>query len=185
MKPARVALLCLALAACGGESTTPGEGADVEELPADQIAYGLEHIMTKQGVREATLRADTAYFRESDADAELVGVQLDFFDENGARSGHLTSRTGSYDRRQGSMTARGNVVLVINRDGGERQIETEELHYNLGGDRIWSDKPTVSREGGTVYRGSSFTSDAKFQNVQVKNATTSGGIPTGESQTSF
>lgn len=178
-------LLASIVAACGGESTAPGATVGDVDLPADQIAYELQHVMTDKGVRKADLRADTAYFKESDSRVQLVGVELDFFDENGVQSGHLTSRTGDYDRRFGAMTARGAVVLTIQKDGGNRRIETEELHYDLSGDRIWSEKPTVSREGNTVYRGSSFTSDAKFQNVKVQGATTTGGIPTGSSETAF
>ncbi|MDQ3555808.1 MAG: LPS export ABC transporter periplasmic protein LptC, partial [Gemmatimonadota bacterium] len=141
--------------------------------------------MTRGGVREAVLRSDTAYFRESANEADLVGVKLDFFDENGAPSGQLTSRTGHYDLRTGAMTATGSVVLDIDMEGRQRRIETEELHYDLKGDRIWSDKATTSREGATVYRGSSFTSDARFRNVQVQGASTTGGVETGGTGISF
>lgn len=172
-------LVCVAgAAACGRESTAPGDAADAK-LPADQIIYGLNHVMTKDGVREAVLRGDTAYFRETADRTDLVGVTLDFYNENGLPAGHLTSRTGEYNLRTGALTARGNVLLNINGDGRQRQIETSELHYDIQGNRIWSDKPTVSREGSVVYRGNSFTSDAKFQNVQVQGASTSGGVPTG------
>lgn len=188
MRRVRLGLLgtaLLAAAACGRDSTVPGTAAAGAALPADQIMVGANHTMTKGGVREAILRSDTAYFRESANEADLVGVKLEFFDEKGAPSGQLTSRTGHYDLRTGAMTATGSVVLDINMEGRQRRIETEELHYDLRGDRIWSDKPTTSREGATVYRGSSFTSDARFRNVQVQGASTTGGVETGGTGISF
>ncbi|CAN5328650.1 hypothetical protein BH20GEM2_BH20GEM2_07920 [soil metagenome] len=178
-------VLLWGVTACSGESTVPVEAGANERLAADQIIYGMTHQVTRDGVREATLRADTAFFKESQNRADLVGVNLEFYDVNGQPSGRLTSRTGEYAFRAGSMIARGNVILDVNANGRQRRIETEELHYDLESDRIWSDLPTTSREGSTVYRGTSFESDAKFENVQIKGASTSGGIRTGSSETSF
>lgn len=176
--------ILLVAAACGRESTVPDAGADVE-LAADQIAYGVEHVMTKSGVREAILRGDTAYFRESGREVDLLGVSLEFFDPSGTQSGQLTARSGEYEPSSSAMTARGNVVLIVRTDNGERRIETEELHYDLRQNRIWSDQPTVSREGGVVYRGDSFTSDTQFRNLRVQGASTSGGVPTGNAGITF
>jgi LPS export ABC transporter protein LptC len=166
--------LLLALAGCGSGATTPSTSAVPDSLPTDQIIYGLQHVMTKEGVRQAILYGDTAYLKQAGDQIDLVGVRLTFFDENGRESGDLRSETGTYDVRAGSMVAEGNAVLRTDGEGGERVLETEKLHFDVTGDRLWSDVPVVMREGGNVIRGTSFRSDARFQNVTVTRAQTSG-----------
>lgn len=170
--------LVLALAACGTEATAPPATERSGNLQADQIMYDFQHNMTAAGVRKALLAGDSAYVREGNAQIDVMGVRLTFFAENGSKSGDLTSRTAEYDLRSGSMIARGNAVL--NTLGGVgRKVESEELHFDLKGDRIWSDKPTVMRQGASVVQGTSFRSDTKFQNVSVSSATSSGPPPPG------
>ncbi|CAN5858178.1 hypothetical protein BH23GEM3_BH23GEM3_08640 [soil metagenome] len=164
-------------AACGTDATTPTTSDAAENLAADQIIYGLQHVMTKDGVRQALLEGDTAYLRQIGEQIDLIGVRLTFFDENGRQSGTLTSNTGTYDLRGSSMVAEGNAVLRTDGEQGERVIETEKLHFDVQGDRLWSDEPVVMREGGSVVRGTSFRSDARFQNVTVTRAQTSGTAP--------
>lgn len=178
----RVALLAglALLAACRGETTVPTQKDVLAEQNVDQVIFGLEHVMTRNGVRKANLRGDTAYFRDSDSRVDLKGVRLEFFNEaSGATAGTLTAKTGEYDMRSGAMTALGNAVLTLQGAEGTRTIESEELHYDLEGDRVWSDKPTVMREGARVVRGNSFESDTKFQNVTVRNAQATGPGPSG------
>lgn len=166
------------VSACQGEATAPIIRAEeASELPADQIAWDVEHTMTSNGVRKALLHSDTIFYRQAAAPIDLRGVDLTFFDATGAPSGRLTSETGEYDWRAGSMIARGNAVLVLQGQGGKRTIETEELHFDLEEDRVWSDQPTVMREGSQVVRGASFESDTRFDNVTVQQARTEGGPP--------
>ncbi len=169
--------LAALLAACGSESTTPAPVADAAELPADNIIQGLRHVMTKEGVRTGVLDADTAYMFEVGRRLDLRGVELEFFDQTGTRSGTLTSETGEYDTPTGAFIAHGDVVLVTESPEGQRRLETEELHYDVQGDRLWSDVPFVLTQNGRVTRGTSFTSDARFQSWTVKGAQTEGGIP--------
>ncbi|HEV2150670.1 MAG TPA: LPS export ABC transporter periplasmic protein LptC [Longimicrobiaceae bacterium] len=167
-------------AACRQETTVPTQQDRLAELNVDQVIYGLQHVVTNQGVRKAVMSGDTAYFRDADSSVDLKGVKLDFFNETtGATAGTLTSRTGKYDMRTGAMTATGNAVLTLQGPEGTRTISSEELHYDVQGNRIWSDKPTVMREGAREVRGTSFESDAKFQSVRVHRAEVSGPAPGG------
>ncbi|MGH7457583.1 MAG: LPS export ABC transporter periplasmic protein LptC [Longimicrobiaceae bacterium] len=169
IKKALPALLAI-LAACG-DTTSPGSG-EIPELPADQIAFGVRHVITDEGVRKAVLFSDTAFLYQQNSEADLRGVRLDFFDAGGEPAGELTSRTGVYDWRTGTMTASGEVILIIRDEKGTvRRVETEELHYSVDQDLIWSELPTVMRDGGRVYRGESFESDARFENVRVRGGT--------------
>lgn len=165
----------LALAACQDGATTPSPAAMLQEMPADQVMFGVEHNMTTQGIRRAVLHGDTAFVHQGGSRIDVVGVRMVFFDENGRQTGTLTSNTGTYQLRAGSMVAHGNAVLRTEGDDGtERTIETEELHFDVRGDRLWSEQPTVMREGGRILRGTSFESDGRFQNVTVRRAETDG-----------
>ena len=166
------------LAACGQETVVPTQQDRLAKMNVDQVIYGLEHVMTTGGVRKANLHGDTAYFKDADSRVDLKGVKLDFFNETtGATSGSLTSKTGKYDMRTGAMTATGNAVLTVQGAEGTRTVSSEELNYDVAGNRIWSDKPTVMKEGGREVRGASFESDAKFQNLTVRNAKGTGPGP--------
>lgn len=175
----------LAVGGCGSESTTPSAVTDASDLPADQIVYALRHNMTKDGIRTGVLTSDTAYMYETGQNLDLRGVSLEFYGDTGAPTGTLTSRTGEYELRTGSFVARGEVVLVTQGPNGSRRLETEELHYDVRGDRLWSDQPFVLVEGGRTTRGNSFRSDASFRNWEVAGARTEGGLPSGGSGISF
>jgi LPS export ABC transporter protein LptC len=166
------------LGACTDDSTTPSATASVEELPTDDVIYGIHQVMTKDGIRTGVMDSDTAYLRESGEQLDLRGVHITFYNETGSESGTLTSRTGDYDVSTGAFVARGNAVLITRGEDG-RRVESEELHYDVKGDRLWTDKPFVMRQGEQVTRGQSFRSDSKFQNFTVMGASTTGGLPKG------
>lgn len=161
-----------ALAACGDQATTPSAG-DAVDLPADQIISGLRHTMSTHGIRRALLLGDTAYMQQANSEIDLVGVEMTFFDESGREAGTLTSRTGTFDLRAKTMLAEGNAVLTTQGEDGVRVLETEQLHFDVNGDRLWSTVPVVMREQGRELRGTSFESDGQFQNLTVQNPVTS------------
>jgi LPS export ABC transporter protein LptC len=172
-------ITCIALvgllAGCGSDATTPAAAGDLAQLPADQVIYGLRHVMTKDGVRTAVLEADTAYLYEEGRRFDLMGVQLQFFEENGAESGNLVSETGEYNLSNGMFIARSNVVLITSPAAGGRRLETEELHYDVRNDQLWSDTAFTLVEQGRTTRGTRFRSDARFQRWDVTGARTEGG----------
>lgn len=170
-------IAALGVAACDSSSTTPSAVVSTAELPADDVIYGVSHVMTRSGIRSAVLDGDTAYLHENGQRLDLKGVKLKFFAENGRETGTLTSKTGEYNVRDGVFVARGNVVLDTQGPEGTRHLETEELHYTVNSDQLWSDVPFVLQENGRTTRGSSFRSDAKFQKWSVEGASTSGGLP--------
>jgi LPS export ABC transporter protein LptC len=167
----------LSLAACGGEGVSPTSGGDLAELPADQVLYSLRHSMTSEGVRRATLVSDTGFVRQLDREVDLVGVHLTLFDLQGEEQAVLTAETGKMNHQTGEMVARGSVVLLAQGPEGTRRLETEELHFDLHGDRMWSDVNVVMRERGRTMHGTSFRSDGRFENVRVTEARTVGGLP--------
>jgi LPS export ABC transporter protein LptC len=172
-----MAFVLLGLAACGGDGVSPTTGGDMGDMRADQVLSGLRHSMTTEGVRRAVLLSDTGYVRQSDREVDLVGVHLTLYNTQGEEAAVLTSEAGSMNHHHGRMIARRNVVLIAQGPEGPRRLETEELHFDLQGDRMWSDVNVALRERGRTMYGTSFRSDGRFENVRVTEARTEGGLP--------
>jgi LPS export ABC transporter protein LptC len=169
-------LLVALLGACGSDSTTPSASADAFDLPADQVLYHVQHVVTNAGVKTALLNGDTALVYEQARRFDLTGVELLFFNEQGVQIGSLTSRSGEYQPSAGVFVARDNVVLVTDGPNGERRLETENLHYDIKGDLLRSETPFVFHEDGRTSRGTSFTSNSKFTTWEVTGARTQGEV---------
>jgi len=146
-------LLALLTVACSAGDQGPVAGEEYARLKADNVVVGLEQFVTKDGIRQAVLRADTGYVYEQTYRVELARVHLVLFRTTGEQAADLTADAGELNQRTQKMVARGNVVLVTV-DG--RRIETEELHYDPNLARIWSDVRTVHTRDGAQLVGSSF-----------------------------
>ena len=154
--------------ACGQQSTTPGTTVEFIDLPSDQLAEGVVHRMTNDGVLSALMHSDTAYIYETTQSMDLRGVNVSFRDERGAEAGVLTSAAGDYNMSINLFIARGDVVLVTPGASGERRLETEELYYDIAAGRLWTDVPfTMTEADGRVTRGTSFRTDATFTTWDV------------------
>ena len=100
-------------------------------------------------------------------------MNIVFYDETGRERATVTGVRGEWNRETDRMVARGDVVLLIHSDSS--RIESQELYYDPGLDRIWSDSTTVrTMKDGTVTSGTAFESDMSFENVRIANAR--GGI---------
>lgn len=166
-------LLMWGLASCSSEESTPLVSEELERMDADNVLFGMVHYMTTDGVREAQVTADTAYFWNDSSTVALRNLRLTVFTETGLEKATVTGIQGTLDTRTDRMVAQGDVVLVV-RDGGQR-IETAELYYDPPRNRIWSDSATVMTEGTRVTTGSGFESDVEFRNVRIRDARVRGG----------
>ena len=161
-----------ALAACGAPAPSGPVAADADPT---QRTYGMNLKLTENGVLKADVYGDTAFQRPHTEVTEIRNVHLTFYDQQGAKPGTLTSKTGEYDARTGIMVARGSVVLVTHNEKGEkRTIRSEELHYDQRGDRVWSERETQVEENGETLVSDGFTSDTRFTNIRGRNARTTG-----------
>lgn len=163
-----------ALAAC--QSPPAPSGPVAGDADSGQRTYGMNLKLSEAGVLKADLYGDTAFARPGDEDiTELRNVRLTFYDEQGAKPGTLTSKTGEYNQRTGIMVARGDVVLVTHNEKGEkRTVRSQELHYDQRGDRVWSDQETFVEEQSQTFVSQGFTSDTRFTNIQGTNAKSTG-----------
>jgi LPS export ABC transporter protein LptC len=169
-----LALLAMALLTTACDDGPGGPtGVGYVSLPADQVFVDVTQSLNTSGVRAALLRADTIYMFNDSAKAHLRVVDLTVYDDGGEVRTTVRSDRGELHTATEAMVARGNVVVVT--DGGQRRIETQELHYDPSRSRVWSDVPFVMTENGAVTRGLSFRSDDQFTNFEAVGAT--GRIP--------
>jgi LPS export ABC transporter protein LptC len=166
------AVLCLLLmGACKNGTRVTATQAVLDS--ADQVLLGMTHYVTDNGVQRARVRADTAYFFSGTQRAELRNVHVTFYDALGRSTSALTAKEGTHNWRTGDMEARGNVVVVRERDGGT--MRTEILHYNEGRNEVSSDKPFVFDAPDRHIVGEGFTSDPEFKNITARKPRGTGG----------
>ena len=168
-------LACAALVtgACAEQVATTPLPEELRNIDADQVLFDIVTHVTVDGIREARIEADTAYLWQDSASVALRTVNLIMYDEGGEERARVTSQSGLLDEDTQRMIARGNAVLVM----ADRRIESAEIYYEPQRDRIWSDSATVMvmTEGNRVVEGSSFLSDANFENIFIQNQRTRSG----------
>ena len=176
-------VLLAGAAACGGDHGVDVASPDLLQLDADQVMVGVEHTMTRDGVRRAHLRADTAYFLQNGSVAHFRRYRIDFFDGAGDRRSTLTAVDGLYDMKSGDMTASDDVV-VVDSTGGQRLL-TSRLRFDASTDRLRGDTTFVLYRGRDTLRGRGFVTDPGLDTVRVTRPaavsppdTTSAGSPT-------
>lgn len=160
------------LAGCAEQSGNRSAAEELTGLEADNVVYEMTQILTNEGVREARVEADTAYFFRDSSAVHLRSMTLTLFTESGDTRATVSADRGRLDTRSTTMVGWGDVVLEI--PGQGREIRTEELHYASNQDRIWSDSSTVMRQDDDVQCGSSFRSDLEFRSVYIEEMRTSG-----------
>jgi LPS export ABC transporter protein LptC len=179
-----VLLLLAMLPGCAGDSGSPSEVLSPGDLPEGNLMFGMDHVMTTQGVRSGLLSADSTFEQQDGKRWDMRAVHLTFFDETGAESGTLTSRAALYTPGTGSFVARDSVVLITQTPKGTRVLETEELHYDVNTEEMWSDSSWVMNDAGSISRGRSFRSDVKGDSWTATGLITE-DITTGDSGPTF
>jgi LPS export ABC transporter protein LptC len=162
-----VLLALLMFAAC--KSGTPVTATQAALDSADQVLIGMTHFVTNAGVLRARVKADTAFFYSGTQRAELRNVHVTFYDAAGNATSTLTAKEGTHHWRSGDMEARGNVVVVREKDGGT--MKTEVMYYSQVKNEVRSDKPFVFDSPDRKIQGEGFTSDPEFKNISAKRPT--------------
>src|SRR5438552_7428834 len=157
--------------ACKGGTPVTATRAVLDS--ADQVLLGMSHYVTESGVLRARVRADTAYFFSNAQRAELRNVHVTFYDLTGRATSTLTSKEGTHHWRTGDMEARGNVIVVRDKDGAT--MKTEVMAYNQAKNEVSSDKSFVWDEPGRHVEGDGFTSDPEFKKITAKRPHGTGG----------
>lgn len=165
MKALSAAALAVAaligLAACREEAARPLAVVAAADT-ADQVIVGFEHFVTSNGVRKATIRADSAYIYTDTQTTDLRDVTATFFGGDGREVATLDANQMLYRFQDNSMEALGAVV-VQSTDG--RRLATERLLYDPATDKVSSDQAFTYDAGGQHLVGQGFTTDPSFRNV--------------------
>lgn len=162
-----VAAALAVLAGCGEEEQqVEVAGPDLMGMGADQVMIGLTHNMTREGVLQGELRADTAYVFSDASDVHLRSVRVTFYDEKGLPDGRLTADSGQYDLQTGDMEAHGDVVVRDTADG--QRLETPRLSYEALSRDLRTDTTFVWSRGGEVVRGTGLITDPSFADVRIE-----------------
>ena len=172
---AQVLTSVLLLAACTDSPPMMVVDPELEALAADYILMGVTTNVTRDGIREFVVSADTALtYLDSTVVFFRGNVTLTAYNEDvGTEKAIVTSDRGRLDQGTNEMWAEGNAVLLIQADG--RRIESYELKYRPDDDQIRSDSATVMYDGDSVVEGTSFTSDLNFERLIILNGRTRGG----------
>ena len=98
----------------------------------------------------------------------LRQMSIVFYDEFGAENATVTGESGDWNQETNRMVARGDVVLLIH--GDSSRIESAEIYYDPGLEKIWSDSLTTRiMSDGNVMSGTAFESDMGFENITIEN----------------
>lgn len=164
-------LLLVACAACGQDTAATGETPSIFAEGADQVMIGVEHFLTRDGVRSARVEADTAFTFEDASQVDLRVLRIEFFDESGLEDGVLTSLSGLYNLESGDLTVRGQVVMEGFLEDGERsRLETDSLIYVSDEDELKTDANWVlTHADGTVERGVGLVTDSSLESIQTRD----------------
>lgn len=167
--------IVLGMAACGESPPLLTVPAEFVAFDADGIVFGMTHRFTQEGRLEAIVRADTAIQWQDSSTVHLRGVDLRVFHEDGSERARVTSTRGILDLRTERMAAYGDVLLVMAESN--RRLESQEIHYDPRGDRMWSDSSFVYFQGSRRTSGRGFESDIEFRNFQIRGRGPGGGSP--------
>jgi len=156
-------------AGCAPDEEAP---VAVDLLPegVDLALLNMDTFLTRDGVRRARLKADTAEFiGDTETEIHVRPVELTMYDTDGTELSVITADTGIYDETTGNMEAHGSIVVIDRLD--DRRLETEELRYDAENDWLYGDAAFAlySDAGLTVMRGAAFDSDPGLDSVRVRS----------------
>jgi LPS export ABC transporter protein LptC len=177
-----LAVLALVVAACEKESEKPLASDTLLGLEADQVLVGVEMNLTRDGVRNGVLVADTAFSFQDEGLLRLRNLVITFYGSTGLEEGVLTGREGEYRFETGDVEVVGRVEVT--EAAGAKRLVTERLRYAAEADSLYGDTTFVFYRPGLQMRGDSFVSDAQMENVQSLNPSfVSEGDPTSMQRT--
>lgn len=164
--------LCLSLLPAAAGCTTGGEEGpltELEEIAADNVLYNISINFTRDGIQEGMLDADTVYMWQDSTHQRIYGLTLTLFDERGRAKGTVTADAGRMSEVSQELWAYGSALLSVPADelNEAREIEAEELFFDLEADRMWTHVPVRMERGGCRVTGDGFQTDLSFNDLRI------------------
>ena len=160
------------LAACETDLKEVDRIAAIQaEEPVD-ISQGVTVVYSDSALVKARMTApEMRHYNVEEPYYEFQkGVTIIFYDDNGVETQRITSDYAIQKEVEELTEFRGNVVIT-RADGSI--IKTEELIYDQKANTFYNHVPIKAyfKDGRGNFMGSSFTSDAGFENIEVQNST--------------
>lgn len=165
-------IIAFSLAAAAAGCTTGGDDGpltELEEVAADEILYVISRNLTRDGVREGMLEADSIHMWRDSTHARVYGLTLLLHDGQGREKGRVTADAGRLGSVSAELWAYGNALLSVPADelNEEREIEADELYFDLDSERIWTNVPVRMMRGGCRITGDGFETDLAFNDLRI------------------
>jgi LPS export ABC transporter protein LptC len=134
---------------------------------SDQILEAMTTTITRNGVTQSVVYADTTYMFTDRQVAVLRRLRSTFFDAQGGQTALLIAKRGTYQFARGTLEA-WDSVFIQSLDGSNRTLRTSHLIYDRDQNQIRSDSAFVYESPTEVLTGNSFVSDPNFKNVVTR-----------------
>jgi len=158
--------------ACENDMKDIDRLANIKAEEAVDISKDVTVIYSDSAKVKAELKApEMRVYHDSTGNYEFrQGVQIIFFDDNAKEMQRVTSDYALQKKLEGLTEFRKNVVIT-KVDG--TVIKTEELIYDEKAKKYYGSQPITAEynDGRTSAQGTSFTSDAEFNDIRFIHGT--------------
>lgn len=170
-----IAFLPLILVSCGEEVDT--SMLEVYLGPTS-IAYDVDLIHSDSAIVRTHLKAKKQMEFE-DGNLEFPeGIEITFFDKEGNISTTMRADKGFYERVKNLYRGEGD-VKVDNLEK-EQKLSSEELYWDPGSKKIYTDKFVTIQEKETLFNGTGMEADEGFNEYKLFKVINSRTLLPGE-----
>jgi LPS export ABC transporter protein LptC len=129
------------------------------------VVYHLEALLTDSAQPKILMKAPRQIEYENGDRLFPDGVNIEFFGEKNKKSSILTARKGKYSRAKDIYTVTQDVVIINQEEG--KKLNTEELHWNPGKKKIYTDKFVKIETREELLTGTGLESSEDFDNYRI------------------
>ena len=129
------------------------------------VVYNLVALLTDSAQPKILMKAPRQIEYENGNRDFPDGVNIEFFGEKNQKSSILTAKKAKYNKAKNVYTAIQDVVIVNKEEG--KKLNTEELHWNPGTKKIYTDKFVQIESPEELLTGTGLESNEDFSNYRI------------------